>query len=147
VRRLSAKRRECKMRKAIFMSFLLFAAFLSLGLSLPKVSSTSIPKTPIGTTIPVTSNETFVLAYEFVFDQTEPGFFMLAFYWDNNESDPNAPYFNLTYESFEVKFTDGRSFPVPVSVAIMKGSAPGLSGVYRYTVAIDESKMEPFGLT
>jgi len=134
------------MKKAIFMSFLLFATLFSLSLSLPKVSATSIPSiltavdyTPINTTIPVISNEIFVLRYKFVFDASDVGFFALTFYWDNNETDPNGPYFNFTYQGFVVKFTDGTDFTVPVNATIMKGSAPGLPGVYRYSVTIDES--------
>jgi len=132
------------MRKAIFMSFLLFAAFLSLGLSLPKVYATDIPYTPIGKTFPVTSNETFVLSYKFVFNETDPGFFGLTFYWDNNETDPNARYFNFTYQSFVAKFTDGTSFSLPdnVTITVEKRLATGPGGgpgVYRYAVTIDES--------
>jgi len=96
--------------------------------------------TPINKTINVTSGETFMLVYKFNFSQPERGYFATTISWDNNETDPNAPYWNFTYESFVAQFTDDTSFWGPVTAAIWKAVPPGYPpGYYRYSVTISES--------
>jgi len=118
----------------LFLSSLLFGSPLFIA----PASATDIPVTPINKVINATQGGTFVLRYKMIFDKTDLGFFALTFYWDVNETDPNGKYWNFTYESFLAKFTDGTDFTVPVNATILKGSAPSLPGVYRYSVTIEE---------
>jgi len=101
------------MKKGVFLAFLLASTLLLIGL--PSVSAfPKIPHTPIGKTINVVSNETFVLAFEMEFNEPDPGFFIVTYYWDcrNLTQLPNtAPAWNFTYEGFVCKFTDGTPIP------------------------------------
>jgi len=109
---------------------------LLLSLFIVQISAVTILKTPKNEIINVTSGETFRLEYKIRFDKPEDGFFTINFYWDNNESLPDASKWNFTYESFVAKFTDGTGFSVPLTVTIIEGPAPSLPGVYRYLVSI-----------
>jgi len=123
---------------------LLVAAFFSL--SLPNVSAPAILVTPIDTTITVTSNETFTLVFKMKFNETDLGYFgSVTFYWDNDETDPNAPYWNFTYEGFKCWFTDGTNFSVSIVDNINKAVPYGYPlGYYRYVVQIRETDGEPY---
>lgn len=120
------------------MALLLFV-FSALGL--PRVSSAALLISPISTTITVTSNETFTLAFKMRFDESPaPGWFYVIFDWDNDETDPNAPYWNFTYEGFVAQFTDGTNFSGPIEVRIIKGVPTGYPPeYYKYTVEISEA--------
>jgi len=113
------------MKKAVFLSFLLAAAFLSLGL--PRVSAAAILITPMDTTIIVAPNETFVLAYKMLWDEPDPGYFSATVYWDCADT---TPYWNFTYIDFVCKFANDTDMP-GVEWNITKGT-PQNSTTPRY---------------
>ncbi|MFQ5999164.1 MAG: CARDB domain-containing protein [Candidatus Bathyarchaeia archaeon] len=118
--------------------------FLSSMLIL-QVYSPAVIITPIDTTITVASADTFILAYKMSFDEADPGFFSITFYWDNNETAPDAPYWNFTYLDFVSKFVDGTSFSGSINVTIKKEVPHGYpSGYYRYTVSVTETYGEDY---
>jgi len=95
---------------------------------------------PLPTYISTSSNTTFTLAFKMRFDEVGSGFFDVVFYWDNNEADPNAPYWNFTYEGFVAKFTDGTEFSVPINVTKEKAVPAGYPpGYYRYAIVVYEA--------
>ena len=115
------------MKKGVFLAFLLVASFLFVGL--PSVSSQIIHDTPIGKTIVVVSNETFVLAYKMEWnDPDHNNFFVVTVYWD---IPTNVSHLNFTYLDFVCQFTDGT--PVPGVYLSHYEANPG-PGYIRYTL-------------
>jgi len=133
----------------LFLSSLLFGSPLFIA----PASATSVPRTPINEVINATEGGTFVLSYKMYFNETDPGFFGLTFYWDQNESlsRPDRDKWNFTYQSFVAKFTTPPydfTHPENITVTVEKRNATGPGGgpgVYRYSVTIDESYGEGNG--
>jgi len=110
---------------------------LLLSSFIPQISAPKVLITPKNKVFNVISGETFILSYKIRFDEPDEGFFALGFSWDNNETDPAAPYWNFTYEGFVAKFTDGAGFTVPVTASVIKAIPDGYpAGYYRYIVTI-----------
>jgi len=127
-----------KLKVIICIVSILAVSLLSVGL--PSVSASAILTTPIGTTMTVLPNETFILTFKIRFDEANDGYFVTTFYWDNNETDPAAPYWNFTYEGFKCWFTDGTNFSGPINVTfLVKVPSDYPAGYYRYVVGISES--------
>jgi len=128
-------------RKNVVKPFVVVSVLmLLLSLFIAQVAAAAVLVTPIGKTIDVASGETFVLEYEMRFNETASGFFGVTFYWDNNESLPDASKWNFTYQSFVAKFTDGAGFSGPITVTVWKAVPPGYPSTYkRYSVTISES--------
>jgi len=123
------------MKLKVVTGTVLVLAVAFFSLELPRVSASAILFLPRYLSTP--SNETFVLPFKMRFDEPDEGFFALAFYWDNNETDPNGKYWNFTYESFVAKFADGTGFTVPVTATVIKAIPEGYpAGYYRYIVSI-----------
>ena len=111
-----------------------------LRIDVKYVLGTGIVFTPIDETINVLSNETFILASKMRFDEPAKGYTYVIVAWDNNETDPNAPYWNFTYEGFKCWFTDGTNFSGPITVDIYKEVPYGYPpGYYRYVIVIMEN--------
>lgn len=127
----------------VFISMLLLPAILG-ALLITSVAAPAVIITPIGEVIMVPSNETFTLAFKMRFDKPDVGFFYIIFYWDNNESLPDASKWNFTFEGLAAKFTDGTPFSVPINVTIEKRVPTGYPpGYYRYVIRILETYGEP----
>ncbi len=115
------------MKRGIFLVFLIAASILFV--SLPSISAQIIHDTPVGKTINVVSNETFVLAYKMEWNDPEnPGFFIVTVYWD---VPTNASHLNFTYIDFVCNFTDGT--PVPGVHLSYYTANPG-PGFMRYSL-------------
>jgi hypothetical protein len=120
--------------------------FLGFPLIAPSVTALSILVTPISQTVTASPNTNFTLNFKMVFDENADGYFSVTFYWDNNETDPIAKYWNFTYEGFVCEFTDGTDFSVPITVTARKAVPDGYpQGYYRYTYQISEEQGEPYG--
>ncbi len=131
------KLEEYVMKKGVFLAFLLVSTLLFV--SLPSVSTPAIPETPIGKTIVVVSNETFVLAYKMVWDEPgEPGYFYVTTYWD-----VAASHLNFTYIGFVCNFTDGT--PVPGVTWVPRLPVPGPGFVRYYAVHAQQSGVDKDG--
>ena len=117
----------------------MLAFSLAVFLSLRQAAGSQIILTPIGSTVETPSNELFVLSFKMRFDEADAGFFSLSFYWDNNESDPEASYWNFTFISYTCRFVDGSEFTSPLNFTLKKEEPSGFpDGYYRYTVSISE---------
>lgn len=119
----------------------LMAILLMSPLFVTQVAATDIHETPINKTLMALPGTNFVLVHKMEFQEAgEAGYFSTTFYWDNNETDPDAKYWNFTLIDIDVKFTDGTAFSGTIENSTVKKVPSGYpAGYYRYTVSISET--------